>query len=106
MKEERGLFDDKPSSAPVTKTKQTTSQIKKEVGPLERLKNLEEKITAAIEKVKVLKEEKLVIERRAKELEAKLAAKDQEIEKIQAEKTAIKNQVEGLLNELENIEAV
>ncbi|MCE5193922.1 MAG: hypothetical protein LLF28_00445 [Nitrospiraceae bacterium] len=106
MKEERGLFDDKPSSAPVIKTKQAASQIKKEVGPLERLKNLEEKITTAIEKVKVLKEEKLAVERKVKELETKLVSKDKEIEKIQAEKTAIKTQVEGLLNELENIEAV
>lgn len=79
---------------------------KKEVTPLERLKNLEDKIAEAIEKVRTLKEEKAVLERRIKELESKLDDKNHEIEMLKSEKIAIKSQVEGLLNELDLLEVV
>ena len=103
MKQNRTLFDDAPL---VKKSSGKAISNKKEVTPLDRLKNLEDKITGAIEKVKTLKEEKTTLELRIKELEAKLSGKDHEIEKLQAEKNAIKSQVEGLLNELDTLEAV
>lgn len=103
MKQNRTLFDDAP---PVKKSGEKEISNKKEVTPLDRLKNLEDKITGAIEKVKRLKEEKAAFELRIKELEARLSDKDHEIEKLQAEKTAIKSQVEGLLNELDALEVV
>ena len=77
---------------------------KKEEKPLNRLKNLDEKIANAVGKVKALKEEKVVLERRIRELEAQLTEKNQEVEKLSSEKAAIKNQVEDLLNELETLE--
>lgn len=103
MKQNRTLFDDAP---PVKKGGENGINNKKEVMPLERLKNLEDKIAGAIEKVKTLKEEKAAFELRIKELETKLSDKDHEIEKLQTEKTAIKSQVEGLLNELDTLEVV
>jgi chromosome segregation ATPase len=103
MKQNRTLFDDAP---PVKKSGGKGISNKKEVTPLDRLKNLEDKITGAIEKVKTLKEEKAALGLRIEELEAKLSDKDHEIEKLQAEKTAIKSQVECLLNELDTLEAV
>jgi len=116
MRQDKTLFDDnlpQPSHSPLTKGGQGGVKgrregitDKKEVTPLERLKNLEEKIANAIEKVKTLKEEKTVLERRIRELEAKVGVKDQEIERLQLEKTAIKSQVEGLLNELDTLEVV
>lgn len=101
MKQNRTLFDEAPQ---VKKGGEKAISNKKEGTPLDRLKNLEDKITGAIEKVKALKEEKATLERRIKELEARLADKDSEIEKLQTEKAAIKNQVEGLLNELDTLE--
>ena len=77
---------------------------KKEAIPLERLKNLEEKITAVVERVKALKEEKNSLERKIRELEVLLNEKNQVIESLTAEKTSIKIQVEELLTELETIE--
>ena len=77
---------------------------KKEAIPLERLKNLEEKIATVVERVKALKEEKSVLERKIRELEGLLNEKNQAIESLTAEKTSIKTQVEGLLSELETIE--
>lgn len=103
MKQNRTLFDD---ATPLTKGKTERINNEKEVTPLERLKNLEDKIAGAIEKVKTLKEEKAALELRIKELEAKLSDKDHEIEKLETEKTAIKSQVEGLLNELDTLEVV
>ncbi len=76
----------------------------KEDRPLNRLKNLDEKITNAVNRVKALKEEKVLLERRIKDLEAQLDQKNVEIEKLSSEKIAIKSQVEDLLNELETIE--
>jgi chromosome segregation ATPase len=89
----RTLFDD--DKYPVSE---------KEDRPLNRLKNLDEKIADAVSRVKALKEENVVLERKIKELEAQLEEKSREIERISSEKTSIKNQVEDLLNELETIE--
>lgn len=112
MDKNKSLFDDdNPPQPPFSKVGRGSESTrtegitdKKEVTPLERLKNLEDKIANAIEKVKTLKEDKAVLERRIKELESKLDDKDYEIEKLQSEKAAIKSQVEGLLNELDTLE--
>jgi len=77
---------------------------KKETIPLERLKNLEEKIAAVVIRVKALKEEKNSLERKIQELEGLLNEKNQTIESLTAEKASIKTQVEDLLTELETIE--
>lgn len=77
---------------------------KKEVKPLEKLKSLEDKISTAIERVKILKEEKILCERKMRELERLLDEKSQEVEQLRAEKNAIKNQLETLLKELEMLE--
>ena len=103
MKQNRTLFDDAP---PVKKGGGKGISNKKEDTPLDRLKNLDDKIVGAIEKVKTLKEEKSALGLRIKELEAKLSDKDHEIEKLQTEKTTIKSQVESLLNELDTLEVV
>jgi chromosome segregation ATPase len=81
-----------------------SKEIEKEVVPLEKLKNLDNKIAAAIDRVKTLKEEKTIMERKIKELEGLLNDKNQEIEQIRSEKNVIKSQIEALLNELETIE--
>ncbi len=67
-------------------------------------KTFEEKIAFAIEKVRVLKEEKNNDERRIKELETALKHKDSELEKLSLEKASIKKQIEDLLGELESIQ--
>lgn len=89
----KSLFDDN-----------TFSKVVKEDKPLNRLKNLDEKISNAVNKVKALKEEKALLERRIKELEAQLNEKIKEVERLSSEKTVIKNQIEDLLNELETLE--
>lgn len=71
---------------------------------MDRLKNLEASITAAVEKVKTLKEEKSVLERKVRELETLLNEKSLEIEALRSEKKSIGSQIEGLLAELETIE--
>ena len=71
---------------------------------MDRLKNLEEKIAGAVDRVKALKEEKISLERKIKELETVLDEKNQEIESLRNEKTSIKSQVEELLEELETLE--
>lgn len=71
---------------------------------MDRLKNLEEKIAVAVDRVKALKEEKVSLERKIKELETVLDEKNQEIESLKNEKTTIKSQVEELLEELETLE--
>lgn len=78
--------------------------VDKEVRPLNRLKNLDEKIANAVNRVRSLKEEKVLLERRIRELEAQLDEKNRELERVSSEKTAIKNQVEDLLKELETME--
>jgi len=77
---------------------------KKEAMPLEKLKTLEDKISSAIERVKTLKEEKAVTDRRIKELEHLLDEKNEEVEQLQGEKNSIKNQLESLLHEIETLE--
>ena len=71
---------------------------------MDRLKNLEEKIAVAVDRVKALKEEKISLDRKIRELEAVLNEKNQEIESLRNEKTTIKSQVEELLEELETLE--
>lgn len=71
---------------------------------MDRLKNLEEKIAAAIERVKALKEEKTLLERKIRDLEGLLDEKDQEVQALKSEKKNIGSQLEELLNELETIE--
>lgn len=89
----RTLFDDNISNAD------------KEGNKLERLKEVDNKITSAISKVKALKEEKLILEKMVSDLEAQLAQKNQEVAKLSSNNIAIQNQIEELLNELETIEA-
>lgn len=89
----KSLFDD-----------DTFPKVVKEDRPLNRLKNLDDKIANAVNKVKALKDEKVLLERRIKELESKLNEKIQEVERISSEKAVIKNQIEELLNELETLE--
>jgi len=76
----------------------------KEDRPLDRLKNLDEKIAGAVNKVKALKEEKTALERKVQELEALLNEKNQEVERLSSEKNAIKSQIAELLSELESLD--
>jgi chromosome segregation ATPase len=102
---EKTLFDDNnPEEDAAERPEKIFHDRKKEAIPLERLKNLEEKITAVVDRVKALKEEKNSLERKIRELENLLNEKNQVIESLTAEKTSIKSQVEELLNELETIE--
>ncbi|HYA26583.1 MAG TPA: hypothetical protein VEE82_01160 [Thermodesulfovibrionales bacterium] len=71
---------------------------------MNRLKNLDEKIAGAVNKVKALKEEKNLLERKIRELEALLDEKNREVERLSSEKSAIKDQIEDLLNELETVD--
>ncbi len=68
---------------------------------MDRLKNLEEKIAVAVERVKALKEEKTLLERKIRDLEALLNEKNGEIEALRTEKSSIGSQIEELLSELE-----
>jgi uncharacterized protein involved in exopolysaccharide biosynthesis len=68
------------------------------------MQTVEEKIAEVIAKVRNLKEEKNAVEQKNSELEEALRAKEQEIEKLAFEKNTIKNQIEGLLKELEGFE--
>ncbi|MDA8104153.1 MAG: hypothetical protein M0Z71_02115 [Nitrospiraceae bacterium] len=71
---------------------------------MDRLKNLEQKITAAVERVKALKEDKALLERKIRDLESLLDERNQEIETLKSEKSSIGSQLEELLNELDTIE--
>lgn len=71
---------------------------------MDRLRSLEEKITAAVERVKALKEEKNLLEKKIKDLEIILNEKNQEIEWLRSEKNSIGNQLEELLHELDTLE--
>lgn len=71
---------------------------------MDRLKNLEEKITAAVERVKALKEEKSLLERKIRDLESLLDERNQEVETLKSERNSIGSQLEELLNELDTIE--
>jgi chromosome segregation ATPase len=98
MKWERSLFDD-------TASDHHSKKMNMEVPSLDRLLNLEEKITAAVERVKALKEDKALLEKKIKELESALNEKHQEVEWLKSEKSSIGNQLEELLNELDSLEA-
>jgi len=91
------LFDD-------NQIMERSSSLRKESTPLEKLKILEDKIAATIERVKTLKEEKAVMEKKIKEFERMLNEKNQEVEQLRSEKNIVKSQIEGLLNELETLE--
>ena len=98
MPEEQKLFGDGE------RTTQGFSKTGKEALTLETLKNLESQISAAIEKIRVLKETKAALERRNKELEALVDQKNEEILGLNGEKNSIRDQIEGLLNELQDLE--
>jgi FtsZ-binding cell division protein ZapB len=68
------------------------------------MNSVEEKITKALEKVRFLKEEKNNLEKSNLALQEALQARDREIERLSTEKAAIKEQIEGLLTELDNYE--
>ena len=68
------------------------------------LKTFEEKITYAVEKIKMLKEEKNNLVKQLEELESMIKSKDNEIDKLMVEKASIKTQLEDLFNELDLIE--
>lgn len=98
------LFDDEPLMEARVDRKEAASS-------LAQIKDLDSKIAAAIGKVKILKEEKIVLEAKMKKLEAKvkeletrLAEKDRALSSIDSEKGAIKTQILDLLEELESIE--
>jgi chromosome segregation ATPase len=98
------LFDDNSLAQSSLSSGEASAHIRKEVAPVDRLKNLEEKIATAVERVKALKEEKLSLERKIRELESLLDDKNREVESLKDEKTTIKSQVEELLEELETLE--
>ncbi|GAQ94795.1 cell division protein ZapB [Thermodesulfovibrio aggregans] len=62
---------------------------------------IEEKIASALEKIKILKQEKEELQRKVNTLEEVLKAKNQEIENLVSEREAIKRQIEELLRELD-----
>jgi chromosome segregation ATPase len=76
----------------------------KEVISVDKIKNLEEKISSAIEKVKSLKNENGQLNDRIKELEGILSQRDAEISSLSSEKDSIRGHVEELLGELESLE--
>jgi chromosome segregation ATPase len=98
------LFDDEPMAPSSIGSGQTPSHLCKEVAPVDRLINLEEKIATAVDRVKALKEEKISLERKIRELEALLNDRNREVESLKNEKTLIKSQLEELLEELETLE--
>ena len=98
------LFDDDTFDGPPQEAPPEYVETDKEVLPLDRLKSLEEKITAAVEKVKALKEENVAFERRIGELELLLNEKNREIDALKAEKSSIGGQLEELLGELETLD--
>lgn len=66
---------------------------------------IEQKIAQAVEKVKSLKEEKELLETRVASLEQELRQKDADLARLAAEKEDVKGQIEGLLDELDNLVA-
>ncbi|HXW69530.1 MAG TPA: hypothetical protein VEJ88_07950 [Dissulfurispiraceae bacterium] len=71
---------------------------------MDMLKTFEEKITFAVEKIKMLKEEKNNLVKQLEELESVIKSKDNELDKLMLEKASIKTQLEDLFNELDSIE--
>jgi chromosome segregation ATPase len=104
MRSEKTLFD-AVMKDDAGRAGEASPNMMREVSPLDRLKNLEEKITAAVERVKTLKEEKTLLERKVSDLERLLNEKSQEIEALRSEKSSIGNQISELLSELEAIES-
>jgi chromosome segregation ATPase len=98
------LFDDESPAPSSISSGEAPAHISKEVAPVDRFKNLEEKIATAVDRVKALKEEKISLERKIRELESLLDDKNREVESLKDEKTSIKSQVEELLEELETLE--
>jgi predicted nuclease with TOPRIM domain len=92
------LFDNSPDGAPASGNQEEV--------PVDRLKDLETKISNAIEKVKSLKQENTALQSRVRELEDLVAEKDAELRDISSEKSLIKGQILDLLDELETIETV
>ncbi|MDA8088662.1 MAG: cell division protein ZapB [Nitrospiraceae bacterium] len=84
--------------------KQKGPQNGEEAKELETLKNLEMQISGAIDKIRLLKDTKSSLERRVSELESIIDKKNEELLRVTSEKNNIKDQIEGLLNELQNIE--
>ncbi len=70
---------------------------------MDKLKDLDNKIAAAISRVKTLKAEKAELEKKVSELEKALGEKEAEIERLTSEKTDIRGQIESLLEELESV---
>jgi chromosome segregation ATPase len=103
MEWEKNLFDRIVKDG-ADRSEKDSPNITREVLPLDRLKNLEEKITGAVERVKALKDEKSLLERKVRDLESLLNEKNQEIEALRSEKSSIGNQIAELLNQLEAIE--
>lgn len=62
---------------------------------------IEEKIASAVERIKMLKQEKEELQKRVNTLEEVLRTKNQEIENLLNEREAIKKQIEELLKELD-----
>ena len=104
MKWEKTLFD-AVAKHDTGESGEASPNLTREVLPLERLKNLEDKIATAVERVKALKEEKMALERRIRDMENLLNEKNQEIELLRSEKSSIGNQIAELLSELEAIES-
>jgi len=103
----KSLFDEPTPEHPLKPqdpSQKALPKTPKEDTPLDRLKNLEEKIADAINKVKTLKEEKVFLERKIKELEEQLNERNLEVERLTSEKTLVKRQVEELLSELDTLE--
>lgn len=98
------LFDDETVAPSSTISGEAPAHTSKEVAPVDRLKNLEEKIATAVERVKALKEEKISLERKIRDLESLLNEKNNEIESLKNDKISIRSQVEELLEELETLE--
>jgi septal ring factor EnvC (AmiA/AmiB activator) len=104
MKWEKTLFD-AVAKDDTDRSGEDSPNLMREVSPLDRLKNLEGKITAAVERVKALKEEKTLLERKVRDLERLLNEQSEEIEALRSEKSSIGNQISELLSELEAIES-
>lgn len=62
---------------------------------------IDQKIQAAIEKIKTLKAEKEELQKRVTSLEEIIKTKNQEIETLLSERDFIKKQIETLLKELD-----
>lgn len=92
------LFDDNQHG-------EQRNTMKKENTPLDKFKTLEDKIAATIDRVKALKEEKILMEKRIRELEQLLDEKNQEVEQMRSEKNVVRSQIETLLDELETLDS-